>query len=135
MKSIKPFLDNHIFIVINFSRYLSLWCDGLYFLLRKKCDRLFNWCSGYHVCLTRRRSQVRSLDWTYFYLFCYFISLGVFLFFNIRSYHDRLSKITNIIFCCINKVQQGFSFKTKISIMIVTKQRRSLQHSSPYTRK
>ena len=29
--------------------------------------RLFNWCSGYHVCLTRRRSQVRSLDWTYFY--------------------------------------------------------------------
>jgi hypothetical protein len=24
--------------------------------------QMFNWCSGYHVCLTHRRSQVRTLD-------------------------------------------------------------------------
>jgi hypothetical protein len=24
--------------------------------------KLFNWCSGYHVCLTHRRSQVQTLD-------------------------------------------------------------------------
>ena len=24
------------------------------------------WCSGYHICLTHRRSQVRALVWSFF---------------------------------------------------------------------
>ena len=56
-----------IFWVVDVSR-----SNGWYLGMKNENDRLFNWCSGYHVCLTRRRSQVRSLDWTYFYFYSTF---------------------------------------------------------------
>ena len=38
----------------------EMFSSFMMFVMEK--DIMFNWCSGYHVCLTRRRPQVRSLD-------------------------------------------------------------------------
>ncbi len=71
---------------------------------------LIIWCSGYHICLTHRRSQVRALVWSIFFLvfrkfwlFKFFSKIKRFHLKKLINYHFFFPKVAEII----NSVYSG----------------------------
>ena len=63
-----------LFVETNFTSKDTFYCSWL--------NRLVLWCSGYHICFTRRRSRVRTSPepLSFFLLFFLFLFLFSFLF-------------------------------------------------------
>ena len=72
-----PFLDMHSLALISENCILSTKAEYFTFLLNKayflnSIYIEFSWCSGYHICLTHRRSPVQSRAKTCYFCFIMF---------------------------------------------------------------